>query len=127
MGEQSIAGEARLMDCSESTIGLSLPSPLNERLDQLVRLAEGAGERTTRKRSWPRSSSARRPMGRPYPKESGSYVQPSSTKPSLPMNPVVFACLAMAQDRDPGSLDRPIRRLSPAVLRGTPNWTHDRP
>ena len=48
-GEQSVAGDERLMNCSESKIGLSLPSPLSERLDQLVRLAEGVGERTTRK------------------------------------------------------------------------------
>jgi hypothetical protein len=48
-GGESLAGDKRLVDCPESTIGLSLPSPLSERLDQLVRLAEDAGERTTRK------------------------------------------------------------------------------
>lgn len=47
--EQSIASDERLVNCPESTIGLSLPSPLSERLDQLVGLAELEGERTTRK------------------------------------------------------------------------------
>ena len=48
-GGQSVAGDERLVDCEEAIVGLSLPSPLSERLDQLVRLAESAGERTTRK------------------------------------------------------------------------------
>jgi hypothetical protein len=38
----TVAGDERLLDCPEATVGLSLPSPLNERLDQLVQLAEGA-------------------------------------------------------------------------------------
>lgn len=48
-GEQTVPGDKRLLDCPEATIGLALPSPLSERLDQLVQLAERAGERTTRK------------------------------------------------------------------------------
>jgi hypothetical protein len=48
-GDQTIAGDVVLGACPESTIGLSLPRPLSERIDRLVAAAEFAGERTTRK------------------------------------------------------------------------------
>lgn len=48
-GEQPVAGDERLVRCPEATVGLALPSPLNERLNQLVQVVESAGERTTRK------------------------------------------------------------------------------
>ena len=38
-----------LPSCPERSVRLSLPVPINARLDQLVRLAEQAGERTSRK------------------------------------------------------------------------------
>jgi hypothetical protein len=44
-----IAPETPLPACPERSIGLSLPVPINARLDLLVELAEQAGERTSRK------------------------------------------------------------------------------
>lgn len=38
-----------MRDCDESQIGISIPSPLNKRLDSLVARANGAGENTSRK------------------------------------------------------------------------------
>lgn len=38
-----------LRDCPEDQIGISIPSPLNARLDLLVERANTSGERTTRK------------------------------------------------------------------------------
>lgn len=40
---------SRLRDCIQEQAGLSLPSPLNARLDVLVDIANEAGENTTRK------------------------------------------------------------------------------
>ena len=48
MAEQ-IPSETPLPSCPERSVGLSLPVPINARLDLLVRLAEQAGERTSRK------------------------------------------------------------------------------
>jgi hypothetical protein len=44
-----IAPETPLPSCPERSVGLSLPVPINARLDLLVELAEQAGERTSRK------------------------------------------------------------------------------
>ena len=44
-----IPPETLLPACPERPIGLSLPLPISARLDQLVELAEQAGERTSRK------------------------------------------------------------------------------
>lgn len=41
--------ETPLPACPERSVGLSLPLPISARLDLLVELAEGAGERTSRK------------------------------------------------------------------------------
>ena len=51
MAEQSaqIPPETPLPSCPERSVGLSLPVPINARLDLLVELAEQAGERTSRK------------------------------------------------------------------------------
>jgi hypothetical protein len=38
-----------LRDCPESSVGLSFPLPISDRLDALVALAEASGERTNRK------------------------------------------------------------------------------
>jgi hypothetical protein len=38
-----------LPSCPERSVGLSLPVPINARIDMLVELAEQAGERTSRK------------------------------------------------------------------------------
>ena len=46
---QQISADALLSKCPEKSVGLALPAPISERLDELVRLAESAGERTTRK------------------------------------------------------------------------------
>src|SRR5713101_10094686 len=48
MAEQ-IPSETPLPSCPERSVGLSLPVPISARLDLLVRLAEQAGERTSRK------------------------------------------------------------------------------
>lgn len=44
-----IPPQTPLPSCPERSIGLSLPVPINARLDLLVELAEQAGERTNRK------------------------------------------------------------------------------
>ncbi len=44
-----IPPETLLPACPERPVGLSLPLPISARLDQLVELAEQAGERTSRK------------------------------------------------------------------------------
>jgi hypothetical protein len=51
MSEQraQIPPQTPLPSCPERPVGLSLPVPINARLDLLVRLAEQAGERTSRK------------------------------------------------------------------------------
>ncbi|SRR6266511_737 len=51
MPEQNaqIPPETPLPSCPERSVGLSLPVPINARLDLLVELAEQAGERTSRK------------------------------------------------------------------------------
>jgi len=51
MAEQNaqIPSETPLPSCPERAVGLSLPVPINARLDLLVELAEQAGERTSRK------------------------------------------------------------------------------
>ena len=46
---QDVGAETPLHKCPEKRIGLSLPGPISERLDELVSVAEEAGERTTRK------------------------------------------------------------------------------
>jgi hypothetical protein len=38
-----------LSACPEMSVGLALPAPISDRLDELVRLAEQAGNRTNRK------------------------------------------------------------------------------
>ena len=45
----TIPPQTPLPRCPERPVGLSLPVPINARLDQLVELAEQAGERTSRK------------------------------------------------------------------------------
>jgi hypothetical protein len=45
----SIAPDTPLPLCPERSVGLSLPVPVNARIDQLVELVERAGERTSRK------------------------------------------------------------------------------
>ena len=47
--DDTIPGATPLADCPEVTVGLALPSPLSERLDRMVSIAERAGERTSRK------------------------------------------------------------------------------
>jgi hypothetical protein len=44
-----IPPETPLPSCPERSLGLSLPVPINARIDLLVELAEQAGERTSRK------------------------------------------------------------------------------
>ena len=44
-----IPPETPLPSCPERSVGLSLPVPVNARIDLLVELAEQAGERTSRK------------------------------------------------------------------------------
>ncbi|MFF5219508.1 hypothetical protein [Micromonospora sp. NPDC000442] len=44
-----ISADTPLPECPEKRIGLSLPGPISDRLDDLVALAEEAGERTNRK------------------------------------------------------------------------------
>lgn len=44
-----ISGEEQLAGYAEVSVGMSLPAPLSQRLDELVRAAEAAGERTSRK------------------------------------------------------------------------------
>ena len=41
--------DAKLTGCTERTVTLALPGPLNERLDRLVELADEDGARTNRK------------------------------------------------------------------------------
>ena len=47
--DAQIPPETPLPSCPERSIGLSLPAPINARLDLLVALAEKEGERTSRK------------------------------------------------------------------------------
>ncbi len=51
MSEQGaqIPAQTPLPSCPERSVGLSLPAPINVRIDLLVQLAEQAGERTSRK------------------------------------------------------------------------------
>src|SRR3989442_12570636 len=44
-----IPPQTPLPSCPERAVGLSLPVPITARIDQLVELAEQAGERTSRK------------------------------------------------------------------------------
>ncbi|MFF4876339.1 hypothetical protein [Micromonospora sp. NPDC000668] len=44
-----ISADTLLPECPEKRIGLALPAPISERLDELVRLAEANGDRTNRK------------------------------------------------------------------------------
>ncbi len=44
-----ISADTLLPECPEKRVGLSLPAPISQRLDDLVRLAEASGERTNRK------------------------------------------------------------------------------
>src|SRR5689334_10504669 len=44
-----ISADTPLPECPEKRIGLSLPAPISERLDDLVTLVEAAGERTNRR------------------------------------------------------------------------------
>lgn len=44
-----ISADTPLPECPEKRIGLSLPAPISDRLDDLVTLAEETGERTNRK------------------------------------------------------------------------------
>lgn len=46
---RKIRADTPLRDCPESRVGIALPAPISQRVDDLVELAEGAGERTTRK------------------------------------------------------------------------------
>jgi len=45
----AIAPTTRLRDCPEDQVGLSIPRPLNARLDALVQRVTAAGENTSRK------------------------------------------------------------------------------
>jgi hypothetical protein len=44
-----ISADTPLPECPEKRIGLSLPAPISDRLDDLVTLVEQTGERTSRK------------------------------------------------------------------------------
>lgn len=44
-----ISADTLLPNCPEKRVGLDLPAPISERLDDLVRLAQATGERTNRK------------------------------------------------------------------------------
>src|SRR5690348_6147009 len=44
-----IDADTPLPECPEKRVGLSLPAPVSDRLDDLVTLAEATGERTNRK------------------------------------------------------------------------------
>ena len=44
-----ISADTLLRECPEKRVGLDLPAPLSERLDDLVQLVEAAGDRTSRK------------------------------------------------------------------------------
>ncbi len=44
-----ISADTLLPECPEKSIGVALPAPISERLDDLVRLAEATGDRTNRK------------------------------------------------------------------------------
>ena len=44
-----VKAETLLRDCPECNVGLALPFPISDRLDELVSLAESNGERTNRK------------------------------------------------------------------------------
>jgi hypothetical protein len=46
---RNISADTPLRDCPESRVGIALPAPISQRVDDLVELAEGVGERTTRK------------------------------------------------------------------------------
>lgn len=46
---RKISADTPLRDCPESRVGIALPAPISQRVDYLVELAEGAGERTSRK------------------------------------------------------------------------------
>jgi hypothetical protein len=46
---QQIPAETLISACPEKSVGLALPVPISDRLDELVRIAEAGGERTTRK------------------------------------------------------------------------------
>lgn len=48
-GDESIPADTSLLDCPEVRLGLSMPSPLSDRIDDLVARAEAEGERTNRK------------------------------------------------------------------------------
>ena len=47
--DAQIPPQTPLPSCPERSVGLSLPVPINARIDLLVELAEQAGERTSRK------------------------------------------------------------------------------
>ena len=44
-----ISADTLLPECPEKRIGLALPAPISDRLDELVRRVEATGERTNRK------------------------------------------------------------------------------
>lgn len=46
---QRISATTPLRECPESNVGLALSWPISDRLDALVSLAEGGGDRTNRK------------------------------------------------------------------------------
>lgn len=48
-GRRRISATTPLRDCPESNVGLAFSSPISDRLDALVSLAEGSGDRTNRK------------------------------------------------------------------------------
>lgn len=47
--EHQIEPETLLRECSQDSVGLALVPPISDRLDNLVMLAEAAGDRTNRK------------------------------------------------------------------------------
>lgn len=50
MNSQSrVDGDLKMTSCPETRVGIALPAVLSERLDELVAVAEAAGERTSRK------------------------------------------------------------------------------
>ena len=46
---EDVRADTRLIDLEERSVGLALSIPLSERLDELVRLVETSGDRTSRK------------------------------------------------------------------------------
>ena len=59
-----ISADTPLRDCPEGKLGLAVPLPISDRLDQLVAAAESAGEATNRKELVASLILAARPIGK---------------------------------------------------------------